>query len=68
MEKPHEIEIDTRNGTFRLDGKDLIDSVMECSIRYRGAEKPIVTLTVIADVMLHDTVSVEEKRLCEGGQ
>lgn len=64
----HELEIDTRNGTFRLDGKDLIDSVMECGIRYRGAEKAVVTLTMIADVKLRDTVSVEEKRLYEGGQ
>lgn len=61
----HELRISTRERVLTLDGINIADSTAECIIRYRGAETPVVTLKLLADVELRDLVSVEKERLDE---
>lgn len=64
----HELRINTRERVLTLDGIDIADSTVECIVRYRGSETPMVTLKLLADVDLRDLVSVEKERFDESSQ
>jgi len=63
----HCLHINTKDGEFELDGVSIIDSTINCTIRYQGHSPAVVDLTLLADVVLDDLVEVRARSIKEQG-
>lgn len=63
----HCLHINTKDGEFELDGVSIIDSTINCTIRYQGQSPAVVDLTLLADVVLDDLVEVRARSIKEQG-